>query len=281
MNNEMAEALSAVTPVTPAVEKIRPGATLIAIELDRDPARSGAYTTSIGGKNANGRVIEWRVGGCIVAIKAGKVVAKNHLTGNWNSVTGHYEVKACRAVFCSKCRDDSNSPRAIMLPHAVWDAKDAVRERSHGQDTMKGWGAWRVLREAGRCECGSKLYEDVELENARLNALAQKALKAVEKMEKPVPEFVPPAWFTLVEAGKGNLPQAWNWLQTGLAGAKPNPCSAVAHVKGDRKALMFNPGFWIGQVNDIAAPHMTGYLFGDDKSADDGIGFNPHGVDGL
>lgn len=277
MNKEMAEALSAITP---AVEKIRPGAVLIAIEIDRDPSRSGLYTTSIGGKTSDGKVLEWRVGGRIVAIRAGKVIAKNHLTGNWSAVAGHYAATACRAVFCQKCRDhETELPRAIMLPHAVWDAKDRARAKSHGNEVMKGWGAWRVLREEGRCECGSKLYEDVELENKRLNDLAQRALRSVEKMDKAVPEFVPPAWFTLVAPGKGSLPPSWNWLQSGLAGAKPNPCSAIAHVKGDRKALMFNPGFWLGQADDIAAKHLTGLFFGEETS--DNTGFNPHGVEGL
>ena len=274
MTEELKAVLDTVTPATPDVAKIKPGNIIIAIELDRDPARSGKYTTSIGGRGQKG-VAEWRVGGRIVAIKAGKVIAKNHLSGAWSAVSGHYSVNACRAVFCPKCVDSQGTPKAVMLPHAVWDAKDRLRKS--GKDA-KGWGAWRVLREAGRCECGERLYEDVDLENARLNSLVQKALKDVEGMET-VPDFVPPTFFTLVSPGKGSLPQQWAWLQNGLAHATPNPCSAVLHRKGERKALMYNPGYWIGQAESLDAAGLKSLFFNDTAGISEE--FNPNGIEGL
>lgn len=264
MNQEIGEALAAVEPVTPAVEKIPAGKTVVAIELERDPAVSGKYMTGIGKG--------WTPLGKAVALQAGRVVAANYIYGMWSN--GTPVVSACRAVFCTKCG------KVWGLPHAVWAARDRQREQGNAE-IFKGVGAWRIIHEHGICmECNARLVENVEAEKKALTALAQKALKDIERMEK-VPAFMPPAAFSVVD--RKHLVQLDEmWRPFGAVMEKQGK-ALVPHKNGSRdNVLMYNPGYWLGWVDALSDKAVKGLFFGDVVHARGGAnGFNPAGVDGL
>lgn len=264
MNQELGEALAAVEPVTPAVEKIPAGKIVIAIELDRDPAVSGKFMTGV----SKG----WTPLGKAVALQAGRVVSANYILGMWSN--GSPVVSACRAVFCTKCG------KVWGLPHAVWAARDRQREQGH-PDALKGVGAWTIIKAHGICmECNAKLTENVEAEKKALTELAQRALRDIEKMEK-VPAFMPPAAFSVVDR-RHFVQLDEMWRPFGAVMEKQGK-ALIPHKNGTRdNTLIFNPGYWIGWVDSLQEKSVRGLFFGEvlrERGRADG--FNPAGVDGL
>lgn len=266
MNQEIGEALAAVQPATPAVEKIPAGKIVVALELERDPAVSGKYMTGIGKG--------WTPLGKAVALKAGRVVSANYIYGMWSN--GAPVISACRAVFCSK----DGCKKVWGLPHAVWAARDRQREQGNAE-AFKGIGAWRIIHEHGICpECNGRLVENVEAEKKALTALAQKALKDIEKMDQ-VPAFMPPTAFSVVDR-KHFVQLDPMWKPFGDVMEKQGK-ALVPHRNGSRdNVLLFNPGYWLGWTDSLQDESVKG-LFFCETIHERGCagGFNPAGVDGL
>lgn len=264
MNQEIGEALAAVQPATPDVEKIPAGKIVVALELERDPAVSGRYMTGI----SRG----WAPLGKAVALLNGRVVSANYIYGMWSN--GAPVVSACRAVFCTKCG------KAWGLPHAVWAARDRQREQGNAE-AFKGVGAWRVINEHGICmECNARLVENVEAEKKALTALAQKALRDIEKMEQ-VPAFRPPNAFTVVDR-KHFVQLDEMWRPFGAVIERQGK-ALVPHRAGIRDSvILYNPGYWLGWIDSLQDKAVKGLFFGEIiHNKGRANGFNPAGVDGL
>lgn len=259
MNQELSEALAAVEPVK-RVEKIPSGKIVIAAQLERDPAVSGRYMTGI--------TKEWQPLGRIVAMQAGRVIAANFLYGMW--CKGTPRVAACRALACAKCG------KVVGMPMAIWAVRERLRAEGRS-DTLRHAGGWSIIRDHGMCDCGGRLREAVDVEKRELNALAQKALRGIEAMETQVPKFLPPTAFAVVDIRRASA-LGPDWAPFAAVMAKQGKALVPHRAGSDESVLMFNPGYWVGWVDDIRDKAVRDLFFDDTVAAP---GFNPAGVDGL
>lgn len=263
MNIMMQEALAAVDGQIKTVPaKIPEGKTLIAIQLDRDPERSGKFMTSI--------TERWLAPGMAVAIKDGHVVKSNYVFGR---VTGGVQkVTACHYVTCDKCGE------RVLMPLAVWEAKDAARKQ--GVTVPPTESGMATLRRFGAHSCGGKWFIDEEAEAAELSRFVERALDALSSQTKPVPPFLPPRAFSVVTLSgtPANLGPEWAWVQPPLA--KVAKMAVPFEPKKGGDILLFNPGYWLGWVDN---PDDTGLFW-----VENGVSrrqpvakFNPAAVEGL
>jgi len=262
-NNIMSEALAALDgQIKTAPSKVPEGKTVIAIELDRDETQSGRFVTAIDAR--------WLATGRAVAIKDGHVVAANYVFGRVTN--GIPKVTACHYVTCVNCG------KRVLMPLAVWEAKDSARKR--GVEIQREAAGMAVLRAHGSCTCGGKWTLDEEAEKADLSKFTEKALDAISNNDGPIPQFLQPSAFCIVPVAAAKpLPQEWAWLNGPLA---PRGLAAVpfdATLKAS--VVVFNPGFWLGHIDD----HDTTGLFwvenGHDRRKHPKASFNPGEVDGL
>ena len=288
MTEEIKEALDAITPAAPAVEKIPAGKLLVGIDLWKDPRVSGHLTTLVGWRGSDGRRTDWRPYGRIVVMRGGEVVAANWLAGQFDAKLG-WRVVGARVTWCTKCTTSDHEgktvPAPVMAPYAIWNAKD----RDSSLRGLKSF--WGIIKRSGACDCGSRVVEDIEREKATLTAFKREILEAFSRREEPVSRLIPPTFFTLVKLGSGNLPQCWEWLQEGLrkshrADGTPTPLEAVPYRAGDRSPYLYNPGKWMGWVDGIDDPAIKGMILpggisGRECADPSSCGFNPLGNDGL
>jgi len=268
MMQEMQEALAAVGgQIQTAPEKIPSGKTIIAVELDRDPSVSGQYMTAVD-KN-------WQVSGVAVAIKSGHVIGSNPIFGRFSG--GTPKVTACHYVRCTKCGN------LVLMPLAVWEAKDTARARGIKTELDKGIGGFALLKQYGSCSCGGKWTDAIEHENKLGNALAQRALRSVAD-GGTVPPFLAPKAFTVRPIEEAvDLGTDWQWLSDNIG---KNGQAALPFDKGlTGQTLVFNPGYWIGWVDDMDATDLFFLEKGKDRLGRgrrvEASGFNPAGIDGL
>lgn len=261
--NTMEEALAALDgKIEVAPSKIPEGATVIGIELSRDPARSGRFVTAIDGQH-------WVATGMAVAIRNGHAIAANYVFGRVSQ--GVPKVTACHYVTCQKCGE------RVLMPLAVWQAKDTARKA--GIDIPREAAGMSVLREHGRHTCGGSWYIDDEAEKADLAAFTAKVLDAVGRTEGPMPAFVAPTAFSVGALTGAPKPiPGWEWLTEAMAksGKAVRPFDPAARAD----TILFNPGFWVGHISD---PHTTGLFWVENgaRRAPKAPKFNPAEIDGL
>lgn len=258
--NTMAEALSTAGDVKVAPPRI-PDKAIVAVQLDRgdESVKKGSRMVSIDR--------DWLAAGMAVAIRRGHVVAANHIYGRWSA--GMPKVTACHYVVCPACG------RRTLEPLAVWEAKDIARKG--GKDVDRHMAAADILAKWGSCPCGGKWAVDRAGEKAELTVFADKALRAMETMPE-IPAFLPPATFAVTPDQTWKAPEEWAWLTAAMAAAGRG-VSPYAKDAPNQGVIVYNPGFWLGFVDD---PNST-ELFWVEK----GEGrrtvpvFNPGEVDGL
>ena len=278
----LAEALAALDGrLELAPEKIPAGATVVAVQLDRDPARSGRYMTATDHK--------WLVPGMALAIRDGHVVRANCVFGRYTDgrrLNGsHPKVSACHWVVCPHCGERQ------LMPLVVWHSKRMGESLWHITVPEDKLGL-RVLRGQGvcpKCNGGAGLNPGVhrawsiddEGEKADLTAFSERVLQAISDTPGPIPAFLPPTAFKVVGQGTpgsdATLPPEWEWLNKpllpqGKVAVPYNPALAGSD-------LVYNPGFWLGFVHD---PDSTGLFWKEgDGSGHQRGRFNPSGVEGL
>jgi len=261
-NNLMAEALAALDgKIQVAPNKVPDGETVVAIELDRDPEKSGKYMVGIDP--------HWLATGKAIAIRDGHVTSGNYIFGRFTN--GIPKITACHYVVCASCG------KRVLQPIAVWEAKD--RARKHGVEVPKEESGMAVLKAYGSCTCSGKWVLDAETEKAEITAFAGKVLDAIANNPGPVPPLVQPLAFSVCPAGTQvkPLPQGWEWLAAPMVAAGRVVAPFDQNLKGD--AIIFNPGFWLGHITD---PHATGLFWVEGgKAKGTRPRFNPAGVDGL
>ena len=280
----LAEALASLDgKLELAPDKIPAGATVIAVQLDRDPAKSGRFMT--------GTDRSWLVSGMALAIKDGHVVRSNCLFGRYTDgkrlLNGSRpKVSACHWVICPDCGQRQ------LMPPTVWYSKRAAEKRGiKVPDDMLGL---QVLRQYGvcpKCAGGSDKEPGVprawsiddEGEKSALTAFSGTVLKAIsEAPAGPLPAFLPPTAFKVVGQGTpgsdATLPPEWAWLNAPLLprGEVAVPYDPALHGSD----IVYNPGFWLGLVG--GNPDSTGLFWLEgDGSGHRRSRFNPNGVEGL
>ena len=149
MNETIAEALGALEgQITPAPEKIPAGMAVIGIELDRDPACSAQYVTSI--------TPNWLRAGRAVAIKDGHAIRGSHIFGRFSK--GLPEVTACHWLICPKCGN------RVLMPTEVWKWKDYARdELKVPQAVLDEMQGSEILAKWGSCSCSGKWEIDTRV----------------------------------------------------------------------------------------------------------------------
>ena len=262
--NEMQEALAAIDgQVQLAQPKFPEGKTLVAVKLDRDENRSGRFVEAI---DRN-----WQVTGIAIAIRAGHVLAGNPLFGRWTN--GVPKVSAMHWVKCAQCG------RTTPMPLAVWEAKDAARRK--GVEIKKEESGMAVLKEHGSCPCLGKWGIDDKGEKEMLTAFADEALKALEAMPQVSP-WLPPAAFAVCGKAEPLAPE-WGWMQEAMAKAGKIIAPFRKDAPGD--VIVYNPGFWLGYVDDFNQTNLfwveNGRQKGHGRHAVSAPTFNPGQVDGL
>jgi hypothetical protein len=262
--NEMQEALEAIEgKVALAQPKLPEGKTLIAIRLERDESRAGRYIEAISR--------DWQAAGMVVAIKNGHVLAANNIFGRWTN--GMPKVSATHFVKCAKCG------RRVLMPLAVWEAKDNARRR--GVEIDKDVGGMAVLKQHGSCPCGGRWAIDDEGEKAELTAFTEEALKAFEAQATVSPWVGPQAF--LVGGKSEPLAPEWAWLQDALAKAGKSVAPFKKDAGGD--VVIYNPGLWLGWVDNHDDTNLfwveNGRQKGHGRHAVSAPSFNPGQVDGL
>ena len=260
--NEMQEALAAIDgQIQVASPKFPEGATIVGIKLDRDEARAGKYVEAIGR--------DWIATGMAVAIRGGHVLAANNIFGRWTN--GMPKVSAVHFVKCANCG------KRVLMPLAVWEAKDDARRK--GIDIPREANGLAVLKKYGKCSCGGSYRIDDAGEKAELTAFTDEILKAMEGMET-VPALLVPTAFTV--GGKAaDVPAEWGWLREALAAAG----KTVAPFKKDQDGdtIIYNPGLWLGYVT---GDHNVTNLFWVEEGRTKGRShsaptFNPGEINGL
>jgi hypothetical protein len=74
------------------------------------------------------------------------------------------------------------------------------------------------------------------------------------------------------------LPQGWEWLVPPMKAQGRTVTPFDPNLKA-ADVIVFNPGFWLGWVDD---PHSAGLFWVEDgKSKAQRTRFNPAGIDGL
>lgn len=286
--NEMSEALAAVgggqlEQIAASVpEKVPAGKTVIAVQLGRNPQTSGRFMTAI---NPG----EWQPAGMAVALKAGRVEAANYLLGHWTK--SGPKVTGCHKLFCPKCRDSNGNPVDVLMPLAVWQAKDLAKkeidaipnlsheDKKRRKEALEKEFGWTLIRRHGQCSCGAKWVEDQDREKRELGSFAQKVLKDIEAMTKPVPPFLPPKAFTIHSAAEAKpLGEAWQWVNDILV--KTNQSAIPFEQNGSGSVMLFNPGYWIGYVDSFEDTDLFFLEKGVDRIGR-GRRFNPGAIDGL
>lgn len=257
----MREALSAIEgKIEIAPAKVPEDKVLIAVKLDRDENRSGRFVEAI--------ARDWQVTGLAIAMKAGHVIAGNPIFGRWTN--GAPKVSTLHWVRCTKCG------RTTPMPLAVWEAKDSARNR--GIEIPRGVGGMQVLREHGSCPCLGKWKIDDAGEKAMLVAFADEVLRALEEMPQVSP-WLPPAAF-LVGGKAESLPPEWGWMK----GAMDKVGKTISPFRMDAPGdvIIYNPGFWLGYVDDPHQTNLFGVENGKDKKGHTVVPtFDPRGIDGL
>lgn len=238
MSEELVEALAAINGENLAPAKIPAGKTVIGVRLSRNQDGDGKYTSLVRPG--------WQPVGMAIAMQAGKVVMANQILGHWTK-SGPKLVQ-CHKIACAKCGKE------ILMPLAVWEAKDSAR-RSGVQD-LTGVSGWDILKRYGSCSCGGK-WEQFGGETKELGDFAQEVLKDISGREKPVPQFIPPAFFTVRPVEEANNLGRMQWINDALAGS--GKCALPYDPGLTGPVFMFNPGYWIGWVDD---PEETGLFFG-------------------
>lgn len=260
MSNIMEEALGAIeSQIQTSPEKVPAGKTVIGIQLERDPARSGKFITAV---DQN-----WLVTGIAVAIKDGHVLAGNHIFGRFTN--GTPKVTACHFVTCTKCGN------RVLMPIAVWEAKDLARKQGiEIKDTEPGMS---VLKAHGHCSCGGAWTIDKAHEKDCITRFTEKVLDAIST-NGSIPSFLPPLAFAvapLVGEPKPPISPEWIWLTQAMAKNGKAVSPFKAGERGD--VVVFNPGFWLGYVDDHNATGLFWVENGKSRSSH----FNPMGLDGL
>lgn len=266
--NSMQEALAAVgeEKLEAAVKenplKFPEGKTIVAVELGRNEALSGARTTLV---DEN-----WQYAGRAVALKNGHCVAANYLFAHVSK--GVPKVTACHLV----SRKGDTVP--TLVPLAVWAAKDNARRAGITDAELDELKGFEVLDRYGQ-----EWQEDAEAEKKGLIELTDRALKALEAAEKVEPFLGPKAFTVRPIEEEIDLGKEWIWLMDAMRASNK---AAVPFKPGDKgDVLVHNPGFWLGWVND---PHDTELFFyekGEGKRRRAGhkptVRFNPKTVNGL
>lgn len=235
--------------------------TVVAIQLDRgdDTVKKGNRMVAIDR--------EWLATGMAVAIHRGHVIAANCVYGRWSA--GVPKVTACHYVVCPQCN------RRTLEPLAVWEAKDLARR--NGTEIDRSAAASDILAKWGSCPCGGKWQLDKAGEKAELTAFSEKALKAAAEMPE-IGEFLPPVAFAVTSAAPATLEPRWQWLGEAMAAAGRG---IVPYAKDtpNQGVLVYNPGFWLGAVDD---PDATGLFWVEKgKGAKRHASFDPGAVNGL
>lgn len=256
---EMQEALAAIeTRVQLAPEKIPAGSTLVGIRLDRDESRAHKYTEAIG-RN-------WQVTGWAVALRDGHAVGGNAIFGRWTG--GVPKVTAMHWCKCTQCGAQ------IPMPVAVWAAKDSARKG--GVEIGKDATGMDVLRQYGKCaKCGGRLVIDDEFEKSVLAKFADETIRAFDGVEK-VDRLLTPEAF-LVDGEAVQLAQEWGWLQAALSNAGHTVAPFVKDGRGS--VLLYNPGLWLGWIEDKDATNLFWVENGTQKWHR--RHFDPRDVDGI
>ena len=255
---EMQEALSQIEGrVQLAPEKIPAGSTLVGIRLERDESRAHQYTEAVG-RN-------WQVTGWAIALKDGHVIAGNALFGRWTG--GVPKVTAMHWCRCSQCGSQ------VPMPVAVWAAKDAARKG--GVEIEKDMPGIDVLRKHGKCNCGGRWVIDDAFEKEVLAKFADETLKTFSIMDK-VDKLLPPAAF-LVDGEAVQLEPEWAWLQSALSNAGHTVSPFVKDGRGS--VLLYNPGLWLGWVEDKDSTNLFWVENGVQKGRRHA--FDPKDVDGI
>ncbi len=261
--NTMAEELAKVeASIELAPPKSGTDGTLVAIQLDRggESVKKGSRMVAIGR--------DWMAAGMAVALHGGHVVAANNIYGRWSA--GLPKVTACHYVVCHKCG------RRTLEPLAVWEAKDLARRG--GTEVDRSAPAAAILAKWGSCPCGGKWAVDKAGEKAELEAFTQKALKAISTMPEIGP-FLAPAAFAVTPAAAGTaLEPQWTWLSQAMttAGRGVIPYTKDTPNQG---VILYNPGFWLGFVDD---PDATGLFWVERGSGKrQHMAFDPGAVNGL
>lgn len=259
----MAEALAGVEPMI----KLAPSKpeTIVAIQLDRgdDTVKKGNRMVAVDR--------DWLATGMACVIRRGHVVAANCVYGRWSS--GLPKVTACHYVVCPACG------RRTLEPLAVWEAKDIGRKKT-GHEIDPSTPASVILAEWGSCPCGGKWQLDKAGEKAELAAFSEKVIKAVSEMPE-IGEFLPPSAFavTAPAASTVALEPKWAWLAQAMAAAG----RGVAPFRKDapnQGIIVYNPGFWLGSVEDYNATALFWVEKGGAKRQGNQT-FDPGAVDGL
>lgn len=242
MNETMAEALNAIEgQIELAKPKVPEGKTLVAIQLDRGDATT-RYMVKTPPK--------WRAEGVAIAIRNGHTVHGNLIFGHISK--GLPKITAAHRLICNHCGG------TCIQPPAVWAAKDRAKAEAN-VDFPKKTPAMKILREWGKCTvCGAERSFEVakEDEKADITAFGAKTLDALAAT--PVVERLTlPEFFHIVPLSEqcAPLPTDWEWLAPGMAeqGYKATPFNPDQVDRG-WEVMCYNPGFWLGWVDD---PHST------------------------
>jgi len=261
MSNEMTEALAAIEgKIEIANPKIPEGKTLIGIRLDRDESRAGKFMQAISR--------QWLAVGMAVAVKNGHVIRANHVFGRWTN--GVPKVTATHFVKCAACG------KRVLMPLAVWEAKDDARRR--GITVTRDEAGMAVLKMYGKCACGGSWKIDDEGEKEELSAFTDEVLRTFSGMEV-VPEYTPPEAFTVGKGG-GDLDSKWTWLKEAMSAAGKSVAPFSKDDKGD--TIIYNPGFWLGWVDEPDATNLFWVEDGRGKGRRSATpAFDPRSVNGL
>jgi len=261
------EALAGVEgKIEVAAPKIPEGMTLIAIRMDRDEKVSNLRTEGINR--------DWLEPGWAIAIKNGHVVEANAVYGRFTH--GLPKVSAVHWLKCSKCGGQ------VLMPVEVWRTKDVERKKGNViPDDMPGS---EVLVKWGACpSCGAKWQIDGAYEKDSLAAFKDEVLTALGAMPE-VPPWVPPTAFLVKPRPTPDIP-GWEWVSTALRAKGEGACLLTKPLQqGENpRMLIYNPGFWLGYIEDR---HHTGLFWVEngktkrESRGDRGL-FNPKGVNGL
>lgn len=255
-NSVMAEALAAAGEIPVAPPKIPEGSTLIGVKLARDPAVKNRYMVPVFPGTS------WKTEGMAVAIKDGSTVAANYLYGRF--AEGHLKVTSSYYVTCRSCgyRGIVNTEVTRTKDYAL----AAFGKRFEPTDR-----AMAILRGYGKCPaCGAEkpFYIDERLEKAELAEFAGHVLDEFARSETVGRFLGPKAWNAVTHPGKPVAPE-WQWAENALSrkGLHLVPFNAAA--KG-AATYIFNPGFWLGWVDNR---HETS-LFGVEN-------YDPSALDAL
>lgn len=262
--NSLQEALAAVgeekleATVRDTQLKFPAGKTIVAVELGRNENVSGERTTLV---DAN-----WQFAGRAVALKNGHCICANYLFAHISK--GVPKVTACHLV----SRKGDTVP--TLVPLAVWAAKDNARRAGVTDAALEELSGFQILELYGQ-----EWKEDSEAEKKGLIALTDRALKALEAMEKVEPFLGPQAFTVRPIEEEIDLGQGWSWLIDAMRVANK---AAVPFRPGDKgEIIVHNPGFWLGWVDD---PHETELFFrekGEGKRRAPKPAFNPKTIHGL